>query len=714
MSDKSNKKFDPFRRIEELPSRLYVVFAVIMVAIHVALCTYTELSVPITGLVLIALYILIALVIYLFSRRQLKLYRIENDASEEQNNTVVRTFRHQLKVPYAVVAENGRIVTVNQAMRKTAGLWDTVFNTDIKNVCGISMQDILNTAMVKEQEPQPPVEEERAEVIEDSDGTIAKAEKDDSVQKEAPRCLVTIDQRLYQVDCYPLHSKGNAYFLLVFNDVTEFEALTALHHDSLTAVGYIVLDNLDELAQYVQVNYQSEARQVEKLLKDWAVSMGGILREYDRNKYMILFNRQMLEACVANKFEILDSIRDVRLGDDNTPITISMGVATTGETLAFREREALVALDTALQRGGDQVVLKTDSGNAYFGGRTKSQQKRSTGLSRIIAGRLCSMISGASNVIVMGHSNPDFDSIGACVGVAALCMHLGAEVKIVVDTESENFKACTERLLELDDYKNIFVDGVVGLGESSFGTLLIVVDANNFSILEAPEIAAHSYRTAVIDHHIKQGEFETEPQLTYIDPSASSACELISEILERCLPAGTLRIEEANIMMAGIMVDTKNFTNTVGTRTFGAALYLRSSGASTEQARTFFEEAFEEYRVEAQFGAEARIYREQIAITAIEIDDPAGARILAAKAADKLLTVRNVNASFALIRVGSTVHVSARSNGTINVQQILTKIGGGGHFDSAGAAIAESELKEAELMLIDAIDAYFTDIAPKS
>lgn len=321
------------------------------------------------------------------------------------------------------------------------------------------------------------------------------------------------------------------------------------------------------------------------------------------------------------------------------------------------------------------------------------------------------MISASSNVIVMGHSNPDFDSIGACIGVAALCQHLGVDVKIVTDTQCENFRACTSRLIELSSYKNMFVDGVEGLAQSSFGTLLIVVDANNFSILEAPEIADHAFKTAVIDHHIKKQEFATEPQLSYIDPSASSACELISEILEQVLPAGTLRTEEANILMAGIMVDTKNFTRTVGTRTFAAALYLRGAGASPEYARTFFEEPFEDYRAEALFGSEARIYREQIAITSLEGGTPANSRIAAAKAADRLLTVRQVNAAFALIRVGSMVHVSARSNGSINVQLILEKIGGGGHFDMAGAAIPESGLQEAERQLLCAIDEYFEDIS---
>jgi c-di-AMP phosphodiesterase-like protein len=248
--------------------------------------------------------------------------------------------------------------------------------------------------------------------------------------------------------------------MFLFNDVTDLIAITEQYNNEITAIGYIVLENLEEIAQYVKVSYQSEARQVETILTDWATNMGGMLREYDRNKYVLLFSHQMLSACVKNKFDILDQVREIHIGEDNMPITISMGVAITGETIAQRERDALVALDMALQRGGDQVVLKNETGTYFFGGRTKSQQKRTKGHSRIIAGKLCNMIAAAPNVLVMGHSNPDFDSIGACIGVAALCFHLGVDVKIIADTESENFKACTGRLIELADYKNIFVDGV--------------------------------------------------------------------------------------------------------------------------------------------------------------------------------------------------------------------------------------------------------------
>ena len=687
----SNKKFDLFHRIEELPSRLYIILALAAMAIHIAICHYTSASVTVTGLVLALAYLVAVSVIYFITQKQMRLYRIEADASDEQNNGVVRTFRTAVNVPYAVVTPKGKIVTVNDAMRSVSNLYDTVFNSDISDLCQRSMEELLAEAEA-----------------------VKAASTEDAAHTAFQKSLVQIGDEKFKVDAHPLQSKGKQYYMLVFHNATELSLLSDLYHDRLTAVAYIMLDNLEEIAQYVKVSYQSEARQVETILKNWAERLGGMIREYDRNKYILLFSNQMLAECIRTKFDILDTVREIHIGDENLPLTISMGVSTTGDSMAQRERDALVALDMALQRGGDQVVLKNESGTFFFGSRTKSQQKRTTGHSRIIANRLSAMISNASNVLVMGHSNPDFDSIGACVGIAALAKHLGANVKIITDQNSENFKACTARLLTIPDYSNVFVDGVVGLGESSYGTLLIIVDANNFAILEAPEIAKNSAKTVVIDHHIKKAEFEHEPQLSYIDPSASSACELITEILEQSLPVGTLRKEEANVMMAGIMVDTKNFTRTVGTRTFAAALYLRGAGASPEYARTFFEEAFEDYRAEAQFGSEAWIYRDEIAITSIEGTGAAGDRIAAAKASDKLLSVRNVNAAFALIRIGSTVHISARSNGTINVQLILERIGGGGHFDMAGAAVANSELEDAKQLLLGAIDAYFEDISSKS
>lgn len=681
------KKNDIFHAFEDIPSRLYILLGIIFLAAHIAVSAYTQIPPTWSGLFAIILYIAVCIIIVVVGNRRMSIYKSEAEASDSQSGSVIAAFRDSVNIPYAIVSDTGKIITVNTAMRNALPLRDTFLNTNISDICGLPTDKLLSVKGKTE--------------ISDEDNNSAISEG----ELKKPQSI-KLGNRRFKVDSHPIKFKGHMYYMLVFNDVSELCELYDKHNAETPIIAYIMLDNLEEIAQYVKVSYRSEANQVDNLLKEWAASLGGVIREYDRDKYIMFLSRKALNSCERSKFDILDTIREIKIGDESMPITVSMGIATTGDSLAERERDALVALDTALQRGGDQVVIKKNTGLFYFGGKTKSQQKRTKGHSRIIANKLCSMISSSSNVVIMGHSSPDFDSIGACIGVAALSRHLGVDAKIVVDTASENFKSCTANLLELDDYRDIFVDAVVGLGYCSFGTLLIVVDANNFKILEAPEIAEKSFKTVVIDHHIKKAEFEHEPDFTYIDPSASSASELITEIIEQSLPAGFLRKEEANVLMSGIMVDTNNFTRTVGTRTFAAALYLRNAGASTEVARTFFEEAFDSYRSEALFGADVERFLEQTAITASEGTDPTHDRIAAAKAANKLLTIKNINAAFALVKIGSTIHISARSNGSINVQLILEALGGGGHFDMAGAALEEKTIQEAKELLKKTIEEY--------
>ncbi len=686
----TNKKHDLFRQLEELPSMLYILFAILALAILVALCTYTLVPVAVAGIILILIYAAVALTVYFLFHRRLKRCRMEAEAFEEQRDTVIRAFRDSVDFPYAVLTEDGTVVTANEALRQLKDFGETIYGTPLSDLCELTPSDL--PSLIKDEEEE---------------------ENEENSRSLLKQNTVSVGEKKFVPECIPLPSGGKLFYLLAFHDVTELSALHTLYHNNTCAVAYIVLDNLDELAQYVKVSYQVETRDTEAILRAWASSMGAMILEYDRNKYVMFFSREEMAKCIKTRFDVLDRIRNIRLGESNTPITVSMGISVLGKTLAEREKDALSALDMALLRGGDQVALKNDTGTYFFGGRTKSPQKKSKTDSRVVTDQLCALIKSSPNVLIMGHSNPDFDSIGACVGLSVLSAHLGVPAKVVVDTASENFRACTSRLCELADYKNLFIDGVEGMALSSYGTLLIIADANNLSILESPELAKNSFKTAIIDHHIKQ-QFEHEPKLSYIDHTASSACELVSEILEDILPDGALRSDEANVMMAGIMVDTKNFTRNVGTRTFSAALYLRNAGANTEYVRTFFEQNFEDYLSEAQFGSEAQIYREQFAITALIGCGSAGDRVAAAKAADRLLTVRQVNAAFALIMVGETVHISARSNGTVNVQLILEKLGGGGHFDMAGAALRELSLEDAGKNLRNAIDQYLEDMKAKN
>ena len=692
----SNKRFDILNRIDEIPSASYLVLGILFLTLHTVVCKYTNVSPTSFGILCIFLYLVSAAIVWIFLRKKIAIYRAEAAASDEQNSGVIAAFRDLVYMPYAIVSENGRVITVNASMREITGNRDAYFNLDVAELLGVNTEELIRST---------------EEADDTNDESADARDADERPAKKTP--TATVGAKKFEVFCHPVRTNGHSYYMIVMNDITKLTEITDRHYAQTPAVAYIVIDNLDQIAQYLKGSYREEANEVEKILKAFAESMDGVIREYDRDKYVMFFDRKHLNACIKDKFSILDAVRQIHIGDDEIPVTVSMGVAITGETLAQREHDALTALDLALQRGGDQAVVKNEKGVNFFGSLTKTQQKRTRVHSRIIANKLHHEIANASNILVMGHRAPDFDSIGACVGIATLAMHYGANVKIVTDTRNASFIACTEGLLELEEYKNVFVDAVDGLGEFNYNTLLIVVDANNFSILEAPEIAEKSNRTIVIDHHIKKEEFKAEPALSYIDPSASSACELVSEILEQSLPAGTLKKEEATILLSGIMVDTKNFTRTVGTRTFSAALYLRAAGANTEVARTFFDEAFEDYRAEALFRSEVEIYRTEIAITMSEGTGSAQDRIAAAKAADKLLTVKGVNAAFALVKVGEMIHISARSNGSINVQLILERIGGGGHFDVAGAAVSGRTLAEAKKILIGAINQQLDETAKK-
>ncbi|MBR2381574.1 MAG: DHH family phosphoesterase [Clostridia bacterium] len=520
---------------------------------------------------------------------------------------------------------------------------------------------------------------------------------------------VTILGRKYVAQIHRQTLGKNSYYLITYTDHTEYSMLLDKYEAETPVVAHIVLDNLNEIAEYVRVSYRAAANQIEEILTQFAADMNGFIREYNRDKYIMVFSKEKYKECLENKFEILETIRNVRLGDSSVPVTISMGVSTIGDNFEEKEKNAFSALEFALQRGGDQVAVKTENDIVFYGGRTKGVQKKSGSFARVFATQLVSHIANAGNVLIMGHSNPDFDAIGACVGIARLCMWCGVEPKIVMNTQHKNFEACTEKLLMLEDYKNTFVSAEAGLDLIQSNTLLIIVDANNFNILESSDIAYNVADFIVIDHHRKVAEFENEPLLALIDPSASSASEMITNILEQCLPNDILYKEEANLLLSGIMVDTKNFTKTTGTKTFSAAMYLRGIGANSEIAGTFFHEDFEDFLTEAKFNTNVTMYLDKIAITESNGNDPSFDRVAAAKAADKLLNVRGVEASFALVSINDRIHISARSNGNVNVQLILEKMGGGGHFDSAAAAVSGNDMKAVLYRLKDAIDQYFAE-----
>ncbi|MBQ2809340.1 MAG: DHH family phosphoesterase [Clostridia bacterium] len=529
-------------------------------------------------------------------------------------------------------------------------------------------------------------------------------EGDDKNEKEI---ITTLGERTYRVEVTKISSAGKLYSLLIFRDITELARLQKFVCDDEKIIAYIIVDNLEELLQFEQENYREASGKIETEMRAWANEVNGIIKEYEKDKYIFIFRNEDLEKFIENKFEILDKIRNIRVGSGFVPVTISIGVAKIKGTLADKERAAHAALDMALQRGGDQAVVKFDENISFFGGKTSTVHKRTKVPARVAGSKLVSLMASASNVIIMGHKYPDYDAFGASVGLARLAMICGVKVNVVTDPKNPNIKRCMKFFDEYK-YKGLFVDSARGLDLIKSETLLVIADVNNPDMFESIDIYNNVYNIAIIDHHRKTAESERKLLIEYIDPASSSTCELVAEMLEQCLPMTTLEAVEANMLLAGISLDTKQFTKGTGPKTYGAAMYLLDNNASYEAIQDLFKTNIIDYRQISKFGQKVEMYRNCTAIAVnYEVGDASTDRALVAKVADSLLSVEGVSASFALMQIDDTVHISARSNGSVNVQLILERLKGGGRYDSAGAQIKSASIQQTLVMLKDAIDDYF-------
>ncbi len=516
---------------------------------------------------------------------------------------------------------------------------------------------------------------------------------------------LTCDGRSFRAKFNHIKTDDDDYALVITTETTQLDALMdKIAGDELVVV-YIIIDNLGEMMQYDSELYRPAASQIDEIIRDWADEYGGILKEYERDKYIFLTEARILDELILQKFDILDRVRAVRVGDTNLPLTISMGVSNIHGTYEEKERAAHAALDMALQRGGDQAAVKGDSSIDFYGGVTKTVQKRTNIRSRVISNELISAMKKASNVLIMGHRFADFDAFGACVGLAQIAMYCGAPVNIVSNMADRNLVGCRALLASSKEYQGIFVDTADAMDLLETGTLVIVADVNNLKTAELPELAYRTEMLAIIDHHRKTAEFEREPDVEYIEPSASATCEIVAEMLEQVLPNDELSAAEATLMLAGITLDTNHFAKDTGTRTFSAAMYLRDRGADPGAVQELFRENYNDYIREVRFRSNVEIYRGRTAITVVEdAETDASDRIIAAKAADNLLKVNGIEASFAAVRLGDALHISARSAGKINVQLIMEELGGGGHFEGAGAQMKDKSAAEMLTALKAAID----------
>ncbi len=522
-------------------------------------------------------------------------------------------------------------------------------------------------------------------------------------------------EKIYSVDKKPISAGDGDYILYSLADITELENTKKRLEERTAVVAYVMVDNLDELLRHEQEEYRNSASAAEKVLRTWAAEANGILKEYQHDRYIFIFEAEMFYEFEKHGFDVLDKVRSIRVGEGSIPITVSIGIYNGEGTLAEKEKGAQAALETALQRGGDQAVVKNRDGTqSIYGGRTKTVQKKTKVRARTVANELLVLISEASNVIIMGHKRPDFDAFGACIGVAKLAEFCGVKANIVTDFSYSGIEKCLDRIKDEGKYNAVLVNREAAVDMVTPDTLLVIADVNNPAVYEEPLLAESCEKLVIIDHHRKTAEFTKEPIITYIEPSASATCELVCEMLEQVLPDEMLLPCEADLLFAGILLDTNQFKKNTGTRTFSAALYLKDRGADISTVQEFFKTSLAEYERENKFRSNVFIYRDTTAISVGNGIGDTDDSIPASRAADKLLELEGIKASFVLIRIKDAIHVSARSVGTINVQLILEELRGGGHFDSAGAQIKDMSMDEVVDMLKAAIDKYLdTDMTNK-
>lgn len=500
--------------------------------------------------------------------------------------------------------------------------------------------------------------------------------------------------------------KENKVTLLSFINRTVESELRKSLEDTRAVVGILFIDNYEETLQGLDsVNRAEISSMIEKEIRTWVVENNGILNKLDKDKYVLFIEKQYVEQMEKNTFEILERVKNIT---DKTklPITISIGMSYSENTLNERYMASSSALDIALGRGGDQVVIKKDKKFDFYGGSNLGLEKTSRVRARTISQALKELMLKCDKVYIMGHKNTDIDCIGASVGVYKIARSLNKEAYIVTDTKfSSSTKLVVNKLKELDSYKNAFVTKDDIKKNDYASSLLVIVDTHKKSYLAYPDLLESIEKKVVIDHHRRGPEFIDDALLTYHEIYASSSSELVTEIL-MYLDNIELSSVEAEAIYSGIVVDTKNFTFKTGVRTFEVAAYLKKYGLDLTEVKQIFKNDFATYVAKVDIVKKAEILKGTIAISTTEenYDDMP---VIAAQAADELLNITGILASFVLCKVEDVVMISGRSMGDINVQAILEKVGGGGHLTFAGAQLVGITIDEAKEKLIQSINEYF-------
>lgn len=507
--------------------------------------------------------------------------------------------------------------------------------------------------------------------------------------------------RTYKVTSIVIDKNNRKMIYLNFTDITEFAELFSKYKRTRPSVILLVIDNYEDVLQNFKESEKAQvSAAIETLLEEFMADTTGVLRKLNQDKFIAIIEEQHLIEIIKSKFSILDNARNITVGEKSSIITLSIGVGHGASTLEESESFAKQALDMCLGRGGDQAAVKTENGFRFFGGVAKGVEKKSRAKSRIISNAMQEVINNSDDVYIMGHRFADMDAVGAGTGLAGAIRQIGVNAYFVVDKQKNLSGQLIEKISE--EFPDIIMppdDAEANFNENS---LLIIVDTHNAAMIESYALYEMANQTIVIDHHRKSVNFIDDAVIFHHEPYASSASEMVTEIIQYFKNITVIPQVFAEALLAGIMLDTKNFVMRTGVRTFEAAAYLRKNGADTVKVKSFFTSSIDAYKKKSTLISSAEIIDNcAVAIAHSETDD---IRIIAPQTADELLSIQDVDASFVIYKIGNVLNISARSLGAMNVQVIMEKLGGGGHQTMAAVQLEDTSFEQAKQMLIEAIN----------
>lgn len=500
---------------------------------------------------------------------------------------------------------------------------------------------------------------------------------------------------------------SSTYYSLYFFDLSEYKNYESKYKEEKAVVLILEVDNYDDL-----INDTKEAArpavqaEIDSIISLWATRASAMIKKYDKAKYLVVMNHLYFENIVARRFEILDRIREIEVETNFSP-TLSIGCSIGDLSYYEMEKESFQALEMALARGGDQAVIKHGADYEFYGGKSKAVEKRNRVKARIVAHGLTPILDESSKVYIMGHQYPDMDAFGAAIGVHKAARDRGKITKIVLKEPNETIKAVYDTFDDVASEYFISPEEALAAFDRK-NDLLIVVDTHRTMFTECPDLVKMAERKVIFDHHRRHVDQIENAMLSYIEPYSSSTAELVTEVLQYMEKNPKLTKREADALLAGIMLDTKNFTVKTGVRTFETCAALKRFGADTSDVQQFMQDDIKSFVTRSNIVKNARRYAEDIAISVFNetIENP---RLIGAQAADEMLTIRGINASFVVVRENNKIYISARSHKDFNVQVIMERLGGGGHLSSAGAQYVDIDIAEAERRLLDSIDLFLKE-----